>query len=109
MKQKPSDHQARYLPLGMCLGISIGTAIGVASNHLPVYMAVGLSIGLCIGSLLDAKNRKATADNNDAAPEKPEKDESKESQPEEYQLSSTKQKHPIRVLMPFQRSCHLSL
>ena len=69
MKQKPSDHQDHYLPIGMCLGISIGTALGVAANNLPVYMAIGSSIGLCIGSLLDGINRKDTADNSDAEPD----------------------------------------
>ena len=69
MKQKPSDHQAHYLPIGMCLGISIGTALGIAANNLPVYMAIGSSIGLCIGTLLDGINRKDTTDNSDAEPD----------------------------------------
>ena len=47
-KQK-SDNQTYYMPLCMCLGMSIGTAIGVATDNLSIYMPIGMSIGLCIG------------------------------------------------------------
>ena len=46
----------------MCLGMSLGAAIGVATNNLSVYMALGMSCGLCIGSLIDASNRKKAKD-----------------------------------------------
>ena len=55
-----SDNQTHYMPIGMCLGISIGTAIGVATDNLSIYMPIGLSIGMCIGALIDAQNRKKT-------------------------------------------------
>ena len=55
---KKSENQTYYMPIGMCLGISIGTAIGVATDNLSIYMPIGLSIGMCIGALIDAKNRK---------------------------------------------------
>ena len=55
---KKSENQTNYMPIGMCLGISIGTAIGVATDNLSIYMPIGLSIGMCIGTLIDAQNRK---------------------------------------------------
>ena len=53
---KKSDNQTHYMPIGMCLGISVGTAIGVATDNLSIYMPIGLSIG----ALIDAQNRKKT-------------------------------------------------
>ena len=58
MTKKDNENNTKYMPIGMCMGISIGTAIGAAMDNIPVYMAVGLSVGMCIGSLIDAKNRK---------------------------------------------------
>ena len=57
---KKSENQTYYMPIGMCLGISIGTAIGGATDNLSIYMPIGLSIGMCIGALIDAQNRKKT-------------------------------------------------
>ena len=57
---KKSKNQTYYMPIGMCLGMSIGTAIGVAADNLSIYMPIGLSIGMCIGTLIDAQNRKKT-------------------------------------------------
>ena len=62
MTKKDNENNAEYMPIGMCMGISIGTAIGAAMDNIPVYMAVGLSVGMCIGSLIDAKNRKTEKD-----------------------------------------------
>ena len=58
MTKKNNEDNTKYMPIGMCMGISIGTAIGAAMDNIPVCMAVGLSVGMCIGSLIDAKNRK---------------------------------------------------
>jgi len=58
MTKKNKEDNTKYMPIGMCMGISIGTAIGAAMDNIPVCMAVGLSVGMCIGSLIDAKNRK---------------------------------------------------
>ena len=55
---KKSENQTYYMPIGMCLGISIGTAIGVATDNSSIYMPIGMSIGMCIGALIDAQNRK---------------------------------------------------
>ena len=62
MTKKNNEDNTKYMPIGMCMGISIGTAIGAAMDNIPVCMAVGLSVGMCIGSLIDAKNRKTEKD-----------------------------------------------
>ena len=60
--KKHSGNQTYYMPIFMCLGMSLGTAIGVATDNLSVYMCLGMSFGLCIGSLIDANNRKKAKD-----------------------------------------------
>lgn len=60
MTKKVNENNTEYMPIGMCMGISIGTAIGVATDNLSIYMPIGLSIGMCIGALIDAQNRKKT-------------------------------------------------
>ena len=62
MTKKNNEDNTKYMSIGMCMGISIGTAIGAAMDNIPVYMAVGLSLGMCIGSFIDAKNQKAEKD-----------------------------------------------
>lgn len=56
MKKNDNDQQMRYLPLGMCLGISIGMAIGAAMDNIPIGMCMGMGIGMCFGSALDNFN-----------------------------------------------------
>ena len=55
---KNSENQMQYLPIGMCFGISIGTAIGAATNNIGVGMCLGVGFGTMIGALLDAQKRK---------------------------------------------------
>ena len=62
MTKKDNENNTKYMPIGMCMGISIGTAIGAAMDNIPICMAVGLSLGMCIGSFIDAKNQKAEKD-----------------------------------------------
>ena len=57
MKDKNSDNQIMGMPFFMCIGISVGTAIGAALDNIPVWMCIGLSIGVGLGSVLDAKNK----------------------------------------------------
>ena len=57
-----SENQTHYMPIGMCLGMSVGTALGVALDNMALYMCVGLSIGMCIGVLMDDKNKKDTGE-----------------------------------------------
>ena len=62
MTKKNNEDNTKYMPIGMCMGISIGTAIGAAMDNIPICMAVGLSLGMCIGSFIDAKNQKVEKD-----------------------------------------------
>ena len=62
MDKKDDKNNTQYMPIGMCMGLSIGTAIGAAMDNIPVCVAVGLSLGMCIGSFIDAKNQKAEKD-----------------------------------------------
>ena len=59
---KSSGNQTYYMPIFMCLGISLGIAIGVATKNMSICMCLGVSIGLCIGSLIDANNLKKAKD-----------------------------------------------
>ncbi len=69
---KDSDNQIQYLPIGMCLGLSIGMAIGSAMDNISIGMCMGLSIGVGIGSLLDAKKRKEAEDDSQNSDDKTE-------------------------------------
>ena len=55
---KNSENQMQYLPIGMCIGISIGTAIGAATDNIGVGMCLGVGFGTMLGALLDAQKRK---------------------------------------------------
>ena len=61
-EKKASENQTAYMLICMCLGMSIGTTVGVATDNLSIYMPIGMSIGLCIGSLIDAQKRKNAKD-----------------------------------------------
>ena len=58
--KQESENQTHYMPIGMCLGMSVGTALGAALDNMGLYMCVGLSVGMCIGVLIDAKKRQAS-------------------------------------------------
>ena len=55
---KDSESKTQYMPIFMCMGISIGMAIGAALDNISVGMCLVLGIGVCLGVALDAKNRK---------------------------------------------------
>ena len=57
MDKKDKGNQMQYMPIGMCLGLSIGMAIGSGMGNIPLGMCMGLGIGLCFGSAIDAANR----------------------------------------------------
>ncbi len=70
MKNKNNNgNKVQYMPIGMCFGISIGTAIGAATDNMALYMCVGLSIGMAIGTFIDAKNRKTSEEGSDSEDE----------------------------------------
>ena len=58
--KQESENQTHYMPIGMCLGMSVGTALGAALDNMGLYMCIGLSVGMCIGVLIDAKKRQAS-------------------------------------------------
>ena len=51
-----------YLPFFMCIGISVGMAIGAVLDSIPIGMCIGLCIGVGVGTVLDGKNRKKEDD-----------------------------------------------
>ena len=57
-----NENTTHYLPLGMCIGLSIGVGIGAATNNIPTWMCMGLGIGMCFGSVIDMKNREKEAE-----------------------------------------------
>ena len=57
MKKHDSDDNTQYLPIGMCIGLSLGVALGAAMDNIPIGMCMGLGIGLCFGSALDNANK----------------------------------------------------
>ena len=64
MKDKDSGNHMMLMPFFMCIGISVGTAIGAALDNIPVWMCIGLSIGVGLGTVLDAR-RKAEKDSSE--------------------------------------------
>ena len=41
---KNSENNMQYLPIGMCIGISIGTAIGAATDNIGVGMCLAMKV-----------------------------------------------------------------
>lgn len=58
-KAGPSKNtdQPHYLSIFMCLGLSIGLAIGAGIGNIPIGMCFGMSISVGIGALLDKKRK----------------------------------------------------
>ena len=54
--KKGKDNGNSWMPIGMCLGISIGTAIGAATQNMGLWMPLGVSLGLCWGLLFSRKD-----------------------------------------------------
>ena len=64
MKDKDSGNQMMLMPFFMCIGISVGTAIGAALDNIPVWMCIGLSIGVGLGTVMDGR-KKAGKDSSE--------------------------------------------
>lgn len=56
MDKKDKNTSNSWMPIGMCLGISIGTAIGAATHNMGLWMPMGVSLGLCWGLLFSRKD-----------------------------------------------------
>ena len=69
--QKKTENQIQCLPICMCLGMSIGSALGVATDNLSLCMCLGMSIGVGLGAVIDAKNRKTKTDDSAANEDHP--------------------------------------
>ena len=65
MKDKDSGNQMMRMPFFMCIGLSVGTAIGAALDNIPVWMCIGLSIVVGLGTALDAKNKKKPSEDTE--------------------------------------------
>ena len=57
MKKHDSDDNTQFMPIGMCIGLSVGVALGAAMDNIPIGMCMGLGIGMCFGSAIDIANR----------------------------------------------------
>ena len=56
MEKKPVN-KIPQMPIFMCMGCSIGMAIGAAMDNIGIGMCVGVALGVCVGSILDQMNR----------------------------------------------------
>ena len=69
MKEKKPDNTMTYMPLGMCIGLSVGMAIGAAFHHISIGMCIGLSVGMAIGAVIDAQNKTNKTDDPEEKPD----------------------------------------
>ena len=66
MKDKKTPENAtHYLPIFMCIGLSVGLAIGAGVDNIPIGMCIGMGIGVALGSALDSLNRKDEEQKNE--------------------------------------------
>ncbi|MBE6582756.1 MAG: hypothetical protein E7648_05800 [Ruminococcaceae bacterium] len=63
-KDNAPNNTTIYMPIFMCIGISVGMAIGVPFGNIPIGMCIGVGLGTCIGGIIDHKNRKKSQDNS---------------------------------------------
>ena len=49
-----------WLPIRMCLGISIGTTVGAATKNMGLWISIGLCLGMSLGIVFSS-----TKDKND--------------------------------------------
>ena len=65
-KNKSDNNDGSYLSVGVCLGMSIGVALGVVMDNISMYLPIGMCVGMCIGILMDSKKKKETEDDSQA-------------------------------------------
>ncbi|GEM_PF-5154131 len=63
-----------WMAVYMCLGISLGSAIGTSTGHAGTFMCLGIAIGVALGKLMEKKEAKRRADVTGEAPEKKQKE-----------------------------------
>ncbi len=57
-EEKGEESQVMWLPICMCLGVSLGMAFGsLFFDNMSIGMCFGISLGVAVGSIIDAKNR----------------------------------------------------
>ena len=61
-EKKNSENETHYLPIFMCLGLSVGTALGSAMDNLSTWMCTGIALGVAIGAALDYRKKKEPKD-----------------------------------------------
>ena len=60
------NNGAAFLPIGMGMGVAIGTSLGVATDNLAVWLPIGIAIGSGFGvAMMAAANAKARKDGSD--------------------------------------------
>lgn len=54
------DDRSYWLPIGMCIGLSLGVTIGAATNNIGLWLPIGLCLGVSLGAVLsnDKYNKK---------------------------------------------------
>ena len=67
---KEPENKTQYMPIFMCLGLSVGMAIGAGVGNIGVGMCLGIGVGVCLGACIDHINKKS-----DSEPENDEKGE----------------------------------
>ncbi len=65
MNDKKPKMNTIYMPIFMCIGISVGMAIGAPSGNIPIGMSIGIGSGLCLGGIIDHFKGKKTKDLSD--------------------------------------------
>ena len=50
--------ETAWMPIFMCFGVSIGSAVGLSTDNLAMGMSMGMCIGMCIGVAIDASWKK---------------------------------------------------
>ena len=57
-ENKETKGENYWLPIGMCLGISIGSGVGIATDNIAIWLPVGLCIGLALGVALSSNEEE---------------------------------------------------
>lgn len=53
---KKSTNRNNEMMYGMCIGVGVGTALGMVFNHTILGIAIGLGVGMFVGALISNKN-----------------------------------------------------